>query len=1220
MSELRNRPIRKFNPGTLQTDDEVIEQFVVRKHELDIVLDVLRGNVESSSCQHVLVVAPRGRGKTMLLARVAAELRADDVLSQHLLPVRFMEESQEIFNLTDFWLETLFHLARESAAHDPEFARALRETHEDLTGRWREQLLEGHARATVLDAADRLGKKLVLMVENLQALCENVDDDFGWQLRKVLQVEPQIILLATATSRFEGLDDVTQPFFELFRIVDLQRLSTEECRRLWQVVSGDEVSGREIRPLEILTGGNPRLLVIIAGFSQHRSLCQLMEELVKLIDEHTEYFRSQLEVLAKTERRVYVAVIDLWRASSTGEIARRARMDVRTVSTLLGRLVNRGVVLVEGSGKKRLYDAERLYSIYYKLRRERNETAVVENLIRFMVTFYSEAELAEMSGTLKAEAAQSKAIREGIEQARAELPQIDSFFSSMAWLGLEGPSNHAATIDEEVVKGFGASDARALQARMAKALVNKVVTQRQLGDFAAAIGACDEIIERFGGSDVQEFQVAVAKALVDKSVAQGQLGDFAAAIAVCDEIIGRFGESDVLELQVEVAKTLVNKSVAQGQLGDFAAAIAACDEGIKRFSGSDIPALQVVVARTLVDKSVAQRRLGDFAAAIAVCDEIIERFDESDVPELQVAVARALVNKGFAKERLGDFVAVIAVCDEVIKRFGGSNVLVATMLINKGVAQRHLGDFAAAIAAYDEGIKRFGGNNVPELQVAVATMLINKGVVQRHLGDFAAAIAAYDEIIERFGGSDVLDLHVAVARALINKGVAQRQLGDFAAAISAYDEGIKRFGGNNVPELQVTVATMLINKGVAQEQLGDLKAAIVADDEIIERFGGSDVLDLHVAVARALINKGVAQGQLGDFAAAIVANDEVIKRFGGNNVPELQLAVAKALVNKGVEQKQLGDFAAAIAANDEGIKRFGESDVPGLQVAVATMLINKGFIQGQVGDLAEVIVACDEGIKRFGGNNVPELQVAVATMLINKGVAQGQLGDFVAAIAACDEGIKRFGGSDVLELQVAVATMLINKGVAQGQLGDFVAVIAACDEGIKRFGGSDVPELQVAVATALHYKSIGQIDIGRAEEALHTCEELEQQLGTLAGVASLVFEWRAMWVRTKALVVQEKHHAAMDTFRSTYTLFVPGNETMLLEMLRLVPDLIAVGASEHDLVEILSSDRAKSDALLPLVVALRERIGEKVRAPAEVLEVAADIREHIKTITAMENP
>ena len=322
---------------------------MVRHHELSLLLDDLRGNIGSPSCQHILVVGPRGRGKTMLLARVAAELRSNDDFAASLLPVRFMEESQEIFSLTDFWLETMFHLATEIDEQDAGLARELRDSRGALAPRWREQIIEAHARATVLDAADRLGKQLVLIVENLQSLFRDVHDDFGWQLREVLQTEPQIILLGSATSRFRELDDVSEPFFEMFRIVGLEPLDTEECGRLWEVVSGKPASRSEVRPLQILTGGNPRLLVMAAEFARHRSLRRLMSELVTMIDEHTEYFRGHLEALAKTERRVYVAVSDLWQPSSASEVAARARVDIRVASTMLGRLVERGAVIQAGS-------------------------------------------------------------------------------------------------------------------------------------------------------------------------------------------------------------------------------------------------------------------------------------------------------------------------------------------------------------------------------------------------------------------------------------------------------------------------------------------------------------------------------------------------------------------------------------------------------------------------------------------------------------------------------------------------------------------------------------------------------------------------------------------------------------------------------------------------------------------------------------------------------
>ena len=504
MNDALDRPIRKFNPGTFQSDDEVVRQFVVRQGELDLVLEVIRGNIDSPSCQHVLVVGPRGRGKTMLLARVGAELRTDNALAERLFPVRFMEESQEIATLADFWLEALFHLARANASGGPEFSGELLATHADLTSRWRDTNIEECARAAFLEAADRLDRRVVLMVENLQSLCSDVDGDFGWQLRETLQSEPRVMLLATATSRFKGLDDAKQPFFELFRIVELEPLSTDACRRLWNMVSGDEQTSREIKPLRILTGGSPRLLVIVATFARHRSLRQLLEELVTLVDDHTEYFRSHLEVLAKTERRVYLAVIDLWQSSSAHEIAARARMDIRTASALIARLVDRGAVVAEGTGRKRRYAAaERLYSIYYKLRRERDEAGLVRNLIQFMTVFYRSDELAEMVGTWRAEASQSPPIREGLERALA------------------------------------ASDTTG-QLEIAEALVNKGVMHHERGEAEAALAAYDDLVARFGASNVAELQVQVAKALLNKGAQQIEIGRAEEALRTSDELDRRF--------------------------------------------------------------------------------------------------------------------------------------------------------------------------------------------------------------------------------------------------------------------------------------------------------------------------------------------------------------------------------------------------------------------------------------------------------------------------------------------------------------------------------------------------------------------------------------------------------------------------------------------------------------------------------------------------------
>ena len=139
---------------------------------------------------HSLVVGPRGSGKTHLLLRVAAEVRRDARLSGF-YPIVFAEESYEVATVGEFWLECLNHLAEQA----PEVERAdLRLSYNDLRTTADDRDLAGRCLGTILDFADRHGKRLLLLVENLNMLFADIaDPDAGWRLRHTLQTEPRNI-------------------------------------------------------------------------------------------------------------------------------------------------------------------------------------------------------------------------------------------------------------------------------------------------------------------------------------------------------------------------------------------------------------------------------------------------------------------------------------------------------------------------------------------------------------------------------------------------------------------------------------------------------------------------------------------------------------------------------------------------------------------------------------------------------------------------------------------------------------------------------------------------------------------------------------------------------------------------------------------------------------------------------------------------------------------
>ena len=104
--------------------------------------------------------------------------------------------------------------------------------------------------------------------------------------------------------------------------------------------------------------------------------------------------------------------------------------------------------------------------------------------------------------------------------------------------------------------------------------------------------------------------------------------------------------------------------------------------------------------------------------------------------------------------------------------------------------------------------------------------------------------------------------------------------------------------------------------------------------------------------------------------------------------------------------------------------------------------------------------------------------------------------------------------------------------------------------------------------------------------------------------------WKAPYDRMAGHAARGRGTAATDEFRSLYAALGPVPEAVA-PVTKGVSLLLAAGVPESEVVAILRAEPEKAAALAPLIIAVRLRAGEAVRAPVEVLEVAADVRQRI---------
>ena len=826
-----------------QMEPESLEAIFVQREPLaERLVDKIAASAKTASKHHALLVGPRGIGKTHLVSLVYNRVLAQEQLQGRLAIAWLREDAYSVASYVHLLLAILKALSELETGFDEDMAL------DQLYGA-EEGLREARAEDMLLSAVG--DRTLLLITENLEDTFEAIGSEGQEKLRALIQNHPRFTILATTQSLFGGVQLRTSPFYGFFEIHHLDRFSFEEALKMLGKIAefkGDAELARllrsprgraRVRAIDHLAAGSPRIYVILSEFLRAESIDELVEPVLKMIENLTPFYQSRMQLISPQQRALVEYLCEREAAVTVGEISRGVLLTSQTASSQLRKLQDLGYVRRHPEGRKSYYELqEPLMRIALAAKKQRGRPFRL--FVEFLRCWFTENELsvrARAGGAFPLDSQYAQAALELSRGAGVD-PRLEASARDYRLLMASQDYTRALAAAEEMVELRGALDD----------WMAKGGTEIKKGRFEEALASYEKAVEL----DPED------------SAAWTNMGFALLMLGRYEELLASFEKA--LELNAEDVLAWSNRGVALGNLDRNEEALVSFEKAIELSAEDDA---------TWHNRGLVLEKLGRNEEALASYEKVIELTAEDGAPwsnlgsvleklgrneealvsfekaiELSAEDDAAWRNRGLVLEKLGRNEEALASFEKAIEL----NAEDGAAWTSRGLVLEHLGRNEQALASCEKAV---------ELNAEDGVAWGNHGVALANLGRHEEALTSYDKAVE---------LNAEDTVTWCNRGVALGDLGRYEEALSSFEKAV---------ELNAEDAVAWHNRGIALGNLGRHEEALVS-------------LDKAIILQPEAIELAVLHSQLSVRLGSISAAEKQIRSLSDRHPPD---AVAVQLVH-----------------------------------------------------------------------------------------------------------------------------------------------------------------------------------------------------------------------------------------------------------------------------------------------------------------------------------